>query len=319
VLTLDKIKAQINSRQVLIKSPTYNPYRTNLQSQFRSDLYPIPLNYFHELNPFTTIDLDTIEHLNYCHIITLRDGAISFSDFLLNNINRIQQLETHFLIRPELAPLIPEQFKSKFSSWRISQAKRIRPEEADNIFLFVLVGEDLISNIHNLKNQFLNLKDKIKSKNLILFQSQRKSPFENEWKDSTLFHELLDMIKTIFHDNKINYVKIKDVMATNSWHKIYCIDLFENHLLHSDNYLNHFIAARGGTIERFLLNNQDDIIFKLQLSLYHEMTIHPLPNIKTHFPEILFYKKKFPKSDLLWDKAFHHLIKKYCPQFPVNT
>ncbi len=313
MLTLDKIKAQINSKKVLIKSPTYNPYRTNLQSQFHSDIYPISLNYFHELNPFTTIDLDTIEHLNYCHILTLRDGAISFSEFLLNNINSIQHAETHFLIRPGLAPLVPEKIKSKFSSWKISHTKRIRPEEAEKIFLCALVGEDLISNINQLKNQFLELKDKIKTKNLILFLSHRKSPFENEWKESTLLHELLDMIKTIFHDNKIQYVKIKDVLATNSWHHTYCIDLFENHLIHSDNYLNHFIAARGGTIERFIINNQDDLIFRLQLSLYHEMTIHPLPNMKTHFPEILFYKKKFPHSDLLFDKSFHHLIKKILP------
>ena len=309
VLTLDKIKSQIKSRMVLVKHPTYNPYRTPFLDSYRADIYPVCLDYYHELNPFMAMDLDNIGYLNDCKVTTLRDGVVSFADFLLKNINKLQDLDTHFLVHPDLARIIPEHLKEKFSCWHHGHTKKMVAQESEKFFIFALAGEELVLDLDKTKLKLLEIKEWMNKKEIILFISNRKNPFQLLWNESVLLHEIIDLIKSIFPENKISYVTIKDVLNMNSWHKIYCLDLFNNTLIHSDNYLNHFIAARGGMINDFNSSPMDDIIFKMPLSLYHEIRLTPLPKFKSIFPEVLFYKKKHPQSELLTDPVFYQLLK----------
>jgi hypothetical protein len=126
------------------------------------------------------------------------------------------------------------------------------------------------------------------------------------WKESYAGYEVVEAIKNEIPDKKINFLSYRDLLEVPSWQDTYCIDLTTNHLVITDSFVNHYLAARGATIEAFSGNK--DLVFEIDLSFNHKIQFSPLPQIESIFPEMVFYKKAAATKDYAFDPVFHALL-----------
>lgn len=306
---LENIKEQYKSRKVLIKQHYYAPYKLGFSEQFRADIYPAGLDYYHELNPLLLLNIASLDHLNQFKTTLVRDGAASFSSFLMKNFQAIPKLKTHFIIHPHLARLVPANLRSKFSCWNIYQPNQLPVSKAKKIFITCPAAEHSTPPLKDVRAALEKLKTISPDCEIDLFIPNRKSPFTNSWKESYLSYELVALIKEMIPNHKLTFLTAKEVLEISSWKGIYCLDLLENRIIISDNYLNYHIASRGGTISSYAPEKNDNPIFQMALSFYHHLQIIDLPECDNMFAELIFYKKQSSILEHLIDPKFYQLLK----------
>lgn len=305
---LDNINAQIKRNEVYSKLNFYHFQRPAEATQLTGDFFPIMMDYYHELNPAFIYNLAP-ENIDMMPAMTVRDGAIVLGAYVLKHFQQIPSLQTHFYISKSLAHLIPGNLKSHFSCWHIQQKKKIRPQEAKSIFIHGVIS-DLSVDLNEVKNKLMILTETHPDCKIELFLPIRRSLFNQSWMDSNLSHELIELIKSFFPQKKLQFLNLREILDRTSWRNIYTIDLLEDSLVISDNFLNHFIAARGGCVSSFSETPDENMFFELDLSLHHKIQFSPLPEVKNIFAELIFYKKQMQAKDPITDPNFHLLIKK---------
>ena len=142
-----------------------------------------------------------------------------------------------------------------------------------------------------------------------LFLPIKRNPFELIWKESYIGYEIVEMIKTILPNKKLKFLTHRDLLEGSSWQDTYCIDLLTNKLILTDSFLNHFIAARGGTISTFGGNEIKDHFFEIDLNFNYKIQFAPLPEAESIFAEMMFYKKQAGSRDYVSDPVFHDLLR----------
>jgi hypothetical protein len=304
---LEAINRQLKQKKVLVKQSFYQNVPNNLRD-FYGDLYPLAHNYYHELNPAFMVQAFGPAILNNFATVTVRDGLAGFGTYVMRNYQTFAKLKCHHFIPEILAPLLPPSSDGLFSCYKIYHPKSLPISQARRVLITGIISQDTIETQEKTFQRMEILKDVPTSTPVDVFLPQRRNPFGTPWKETYPHYELILYLKELMPKHDINFVTMQSLLDQTMFNGIYCLDLFRNPLTLTDNYLNHFIASRGGFISSFETSSDPSSLFELDLSFYHRLQIVPLPKVESIFPELVFYKKQHPNRDSLVDAKFHRLI-----------
>lgn len=306
---LETIKEQFCKAKTLSKS-TYYRYHASQSGKFAGELYPFSVDYFHELNPAFLFKINQIDLLKKYPAVTVRDGEISFGEFILKNHQAISRIKTKFLIHPDLAQIVPDSLKDSFAAWNIVHSRSLQIKEAKRILILGIMNEQTLPPIAEIKKELDKLKVISPKVEIDIFLPIRSHPFGLPWKESFIGYRTIEMLKEILPHNKFNYLGHSELMEKTSCYGTYCLDLMTKKNVIADSYLNHLLSSRGATISSFETADVKNNIFEIDLSLGHKIQFSPLPNVDSIFPEMIFYKKQASTLDYAADPNFHSLFRK---------
>jgi|GEM_PF-3315529 hypothetical protein len=306
------IKKQFLSSKSLVLPKYHYGIKRELWPPFNRDLYPVSLEYFHELNPYFLCNLYRKEFFKFTDVITVRDGYVTFADFLLKNASNFNELGTKlFIIHPELAPLVPQNIRHYFATWQIVQKNQITLNEASKVVVFGLVCDHYIGSISKLKEKLKTLSQIKKDAKIEVYLPVRRNMFERTDKESILIHEVMKILTTAFSGRDFYILNTEDMFESSNMKNNYFFDLAPDKFITSDNYLHYYAQSRGGTVNNSSLKvAPKDSLFNLDLSLHHELHVTPLPQGRNVFMDILLYKKQNAYvKDFTYDPNFHSLLR----------
>jgi hypothetical protein len=252
-------------------------------SQIFSELYPQCLEYFHELNPGFLFKISKAEYLAQFRDMTVRDGALGFGSFILKSFQLLPNIKTHFFIDQHLTPLVPNNLKQQFSCWQIVQKKKIEISKAKRIVITGLMNEQSLPPVEDIKKLLETLTAVTPSAEVEVFLPLRNNPFGLLWKESFIAYQVIEMVKSVLPNHKLTFLGHSDLLEHPSLQNAYCMDLMTSRMTISDNYLNHYMAFRGGTISTFSEAERQDHVFEIDLSFNHKVQFFPLPKCDSLF------------------------------------
>lgn len=307
---IDILDTQFKSGRSLTQSKHYSVVKREHWPKFFWDMHPLAQDYYHELNPYFLFNMYRADFFKFAKVMTVRDGAMNFSTFLIDNIQLIPKLGTDlYLIHPSLAPLVPDNIASYFGSWTLSQSKQIKITEAKKIILFGFICEQYLKDPDLLPEKLKVLANIREDVEIELYIPIRKNIFERHSKESiihyTVFGHILDALK----GKKYKILNSEHFFQKTDFKNTYLLDLAHDNFLVSDNYLHYYVISKGGTVSGISQTPPKDSIYNLALSLHHELHVTPLPKNKNIFIDLLFYKKRNPNSELLYDPIFQSLVR----------
>lgn len=307
---LETIKEQYSKGKTLSKSHFYQQLH-HPAGQIFGELYPLAVDYYHELNPAFLFKVNQIELLKQFSAVTVRDGAVSFGDFILKNFQTIPKIKTHFIIHPRLAPLVPSNITSSFSSWKIVQKNKTTIQDAKRILIIGLMNFQVLPELNAIKKQLAVLEKVPSSTEIDIYLPFRSNPFGLPWKESYLGYEFIEALREVLPKNKFNFMTNPELVEKASWNGTYCLDLMSSKLVISDSYMNHHMASRGASISTFDQLEDEKSFFEIDMSLSHKIQFSPLPKVDSLFPEMIFYKKQASTVVYNSDPRFHALLRQY--------
>lgn len=310
---LDIIRSQFDSGNGPTKNKFYHLSQIDRRPPYYFEFYPLGQDYFHELNPYFLFNYHNKEIFKISKLVTVRDGLLSFSNFILGNFTDFSSLESGpMLIHPDLAPLVPPTLRDQFAVWKRVQKNQIKLTQAKKVIIFGFLNEEYLGPIEELSRRLSPLRKIPKSTKVDVCVSIRKHIFESQHRDSLIPFQVISLIKELLPEHELNFVKMNELLETTDFFESYLFDMAYDQFLVSDSYLHYFTQSRGVTVNNdTLMTSPKDSIFSLDLSLYHELHICPLPQVENKFSEIYFYKKfKAKSSNLLFDQSFQNLLRK---------
>lgn len=306
------IQSQFKSGRTLTQSKYYNSVRRDLWPKFYWDFYPLAQEYYHELNPYFLFNFYRNDYLSFSEVTTVRDGYLTFANFLLTNFNSWDKLETGpMLIHPDLAPLVPQHLAENFSTWNIVQPKKQNLKDAKKVFIFGLLSDEYLGSLESFQERIQVLKDVHPDASVEIYLPLRKNIFELKGKDSVLSQEVVSAIKDILPGRKLKFLTGEHFFEITNFKNSYFFDLNYDRFLVSDNYLHYYVQSRGATVNNGSLDEAPkDSFFSFEMSLHHELHVCPLPKDKNVFTELIFYKKANPSvKEFLFDPGFQTLLR----------
>lgn len=306
------IQKQYSSGRTLTQSKYYNSVRRDLWPKFHWDFYPLAQEYYHELNPYFLYNIYRPDYFSFSDVITVRDGYLTFANFLLTNFGTFDSLETGpMFIHPDLAPLVPAALSEHFACWQIVQPKKITLEEARKVIIFGLLSEEYLGSLDSLAERLTPLKNLSPETGVEIYLPLRKNIFEYEGKDNVLAHDVISLIKDVLPGRKLKFLTGEHFFEITNFKNNYIFDLAYDRFLVSDSYLHYYVQSRGATVNSGCLDQApEDSFFRLDLSVHHELHFTPLPKVPNLFGELIFYKKANSSvKDLMYDKGFHSLLR----------
>src|SRR5665647_1097106 len=114
-LMYENIEQQLKSGKSLTQSRYYSHVKREFWPKFFWEMYPLAQEYYHELNPYFCFHFYRPELIRFSKTVTVRDGYVTFAQFMLKHFSTLDELGTHFIIHPSLAPLIPPNLTEHFS------------------------------------------------------------------------------------------------------------------------------------------------------------------------------------------------------------
>lgn len=306
------IKEQFESGKALSQSKNYGSIKREMWPKFFWDLYPLAQDYYHELNPFFLFNMYRPDFFRFAKVITVRDGYLPFANFILTNFNTFSKLEAgQLLIHPDLVKIVPSNISSQFGCWQIVQKKQIELSQARKVIVFGFVCEQYLGNNDLLKERIKELSTISPDASIELYLPIRKNVFEVHSKESLAIHLLMDAIKEILPGRKVKYLTSEHFFDITDFKNTFVFDLAADNFMVTDNYLHYYVQSRGASVNNNSLRNAPaDSIFSLDLSLYHELHVTPLPKAKNVFTDLLFYKKENPGvKDLHFDPVLQSILR----------
>lgn len=303
------IKTQYQSGKALVQQKNNSITKNFGSPSFYYDFNPVDRPYYHELNPFFTFNISEDRFFNFAKTFTVRDGLVNFGAFILKYADRIPNLETHFIIHPDLAPLVPSHLKQFFSVWLLSQAKKIEIHQAKKIIIFGIVNDNYIGQLENLKQRFQVLNQVMPEAEIEVCLPIRRNPFDLHHKESTLCYEVMNIIKDAVRGRAIKIINSASMLQKNNFRDSYLLDLAPDKFFVSDNYIHYLSASQGGTVEAMANQPPDEAYFEIALSPYHVISIAPFPDIPSRYSELLRYDESKTVSNPETDPLFQTLFR----------
>lgn len=314
---LDLINAQFENGRSLSQNRYHDFSNRGRWPNFHWELYPLAEEYYHELNPFFLYNLYSKSFYNVVSFFTVRDGYVTFADYILKNFQRIPKLGAYYLIHKDLAPIVPPNLRQYFSCWELCQPKKIKLNEAKTVVIFGLICDQYLGNYKLLEERLQVLKDIHPDASIELFLSQRKEPFDREGKEVVTHFELVAMIKDILPGRKIHFLKTQEFLAKTHFTDLYFFDMGGDNFLVADKYIHYYVASRGGTVNQLQQEAPKNSVFEIAVSFHHNMHVVPFPeNVESIFIDMLFNSKNFPTTDNVLDYHLQRFLKKHLRPMP---
>lgn len=305
----EQIKTQLRSGKALVQQKHQSIIKQNNSPNFVKDFNPVETAYYHELNPYFTFNISEDRYFRFAKTFTVRDGLVNFGAFILKYADLIPNFETHFIIHPDLAPMVPAHLKSFFSIWELSQKNEMNICEAKKILIFGIVNDNYIGQLESLKRK-LQLLNQISPKTLIeVCLPIRKNPFDLQYRESNLCYEVLNIIKDATQGRQIKIIDTTTMLQKNNFRDSYLIDLAPDKFFISDNFVHYLFASHGGKVEAMPNMPLQEAYLEIALSPYHCISVAPFPDVASRYSEILRYKEHATSNDPVTDPLFQTLFR----------
>lgn len=311
---LEIIKQQYSSGKSLVLGKYSHLHLREHWPKYYYDMFPMVQDYYHELNPYFTFNIMNINVCNFTDTLFVRDGMLTFANFILRNYTEILKMKTHFIIHPDLAPIVPPNLCSKFSCWKIIQPKKIKLEKSKKIMISGIPTRHYIEGRNNLIQKLSCLKELKADQPIEIFLPMRQNIFEPNMRENTFIYDTLTTIQELTAAKKIKFITEKEFGERTSFNDTTLIDLTVDNFMVADNYIHYIVATKGGSVSALDTKAPADSYFKIDLSLSHEVHFMPLPKVNSIFVDLLlaFKSQPFPATDNL---QIHSLLRQNNPIF----
>lgn len=311
---LEIIKQQFASGKSLMLGKYSHLHMREHWPKYYYDMHPVVQEYYHELNPYFTFNISNLNLYNFTHTLFVRDGMLTFANFILRNYAAISKFKTHFIIHPDLAPIVPTHLRSQFSCWKIVQPKKIKLENSKKIIISGILTRHYIEGRNNLTQKLKCLQDLATEQPIELFLPMRLNIFEPNMKDNVYLHDTLRIIYELTAGKKVTFLTDKEFGERTSFKDNTLIDLTVDNFMVADSYIHYIVATKGGSITALDSRPPTDSYFKMDLSLNHEVHLMPLPQVESIFVDLLLASKSqpFPTLDSL---KIHSLLRQNNPYY----
>ncbi len=311
--TFEKIKNFLDSpvSYALIKNKDL--FRDHYYAQSYSDALPMTDHYYHPLNPCFLFELTGPAIMQHSPIITIRDGYLSFMDFLLNNHQAFNHWNTLFLVPKVYEKLIPPHLASFFIGYDFSQEKNNRIERTGEKFIFAYLTEEYLgNNIEECFNKIaLSPEDRV-----TLFLPQETN-LEKVSYNNIFAQEFIFKLSHKLKDHSVRHINTHDFLNTSDFSSYDFIDLAPDHALVYDNFIKFLMASRGCQ-SVFSSRNQTPLL-TLNVSMFHQMNLYEIKPHNDIFSELLLFKKQNPNKKLLEDSYFSGTLRHFMKSSPHET
>lgn len=304
------LKIQFESGKALTQNRYYHSVKKEFWPRYYDQLYPLGKEYYHEFNPYFTFNVHSPEFFRFAKTFTVRDGAISFGDFLLKHHQYINKWGTHFIVHRDLAPLIPSNLAPYFSLWQTWQPKKVTPHEAKKIIILGLMCDQYVKDMESITSKLEVLKEVSEDIEIEAYLPLKSNPFEKKSSESFIVHETMNLIRNFLPKKQVKILSTNEILERPNFKGTLAIDLRPDLFLVADNYLDYHMASKGGTVGEMAEKAPPNVIFEVPLSLHHYLTISPLEHVESRFVDLLYYRKKFQVKDILFDPIYHDLVRK---------
>lgn len=297
--TLDKIKNFINSPISYVQLKNNDFFREAYHSNSLGEALPLTEHYYHPLNPCFLFELVGPGIMQHAPIITIRDGFLSFMDFLLNNHQSIPHWNTTFLVPKNFEKLIPTHLSPYFIGYDFSQKESPKGREK---FIFSYLTEEYLGSDIDLTLNKLDISD---NDRVTLFLPQEtnleKISYNNIFAEKFLFKLSLKLRNT-----DVRHINTHDFLNTTDFSQYELIDLALDQYLVSDNFI-HFLMSSRGCRNVFKMCTEK-AIYSLDMSMYHQMNLYEITPDNDLFSELLLYKKQ-RAGKLIEDPYFTSILR----------
>lgn len=300
--TLDKIKSFMASPVSYTLIREYDFFRSNYHNPSLADAQPMTEGYYHPLNPCFLFELAGPAIMRHSPIITVRDGFITFMDFLLNNHQALSRWNTLFIVPQSYERLIPYHLSSHFLGYQLSQ-KTHKKTNSKFIFGYLTeeyLGSDIEKTLSKIK---LDPEDKV-----TLYLSQEtnleKVSYNNIFAQEFLF-KLADKLKS----HEVRHINTSDFLNTSDFSQYELIDLASSHGMVFDNFVHFLMASRG--CQSVYPQKTSNALMSIDLSMFHQLDLYELTPHNECFSELLLYKKQNPAKRLIEDPYFSSFLKHF--------
>lgn len=304
---LEKINSQFQSGRVLNQSRYFNSVDRGLYPKAYWDLHPNNQEYYHELNPFFIFNVYRPEMLELSKTMTLKDGLLPFTNYVLHNLPLLTKSETLLFIPPSYAPVVPHSLKHKFASWHLVQPKKQKIQDAKKIIIFGILNESYLYSLKAVEEKLLPLLAISDVTPIEIYLPMRRNSFVGD-KDSIFNLEVVSLITKTLASKNIKLLRYHEFHEISNFRDTYLIDLMYDRILVGESYVDYLVASRGGTVHNFAQVPPKDSLFDLALSFHHSLHIAPLPEVESVFPELLMEKKQYSK-EVMYEPGFFSFLR----------
>jgi hypothetical protein len=290
--------------------PKYAVLRNHLNNNNVNDHYkPVGNSYYHDFNPNFTFNIKDERFLKFTPTLTLRDGLLTFGRFILRHQKLIPKMKVHFLIHPDLAAFVPVKLKNQFSTWQLSQQKKIEFHDANKIIIFAIAHESYLNSLDHVRLQLNNLKKIPDHIQIEVCLPMRKDVFDVTEIDSIFLHKAMILIQETFPGKSVTIIRPSDLISRADFRGQVLFDLAPDNYFVSDNFMHYLVAGRGGTVNLMPQIKPKDAFFTIPLSLYHKLHLAPLPDIESRFESLLIYSRVSKHINPLCDPVFQNIMR----------
>ena len=302
--TLDKIQSFVNNPTSFVKLKWESFLKDSLHSKEEpwGQSFPLTEDLYHPLNPCFLFELTNQVLLQHASVITVRDGFITFMDFLLKNHQKIPHLGITFLIPISLEKLVPQHLKSFFLGYEFNQELSNNPTDRKLIYAH-LTEEYLGENIsESLKKVHFPDGQKV-----TLYLSEERNLSKRNYNNifsQKFFFQLYQQLQNC----QVQLVNEITFFDETDYSQYDFIDLAYDNFLVSDSSISFHMASRGCRNVFPPQRSDRPSNYQIQMSLYHQMNIFEIHAKDQIFSEMLLLKKHNPHRDFLRDEtAKNHL------------
>lgn len=308
---LEIIEEQFKSGKTLTQSKFYNYVNRGNWPKFYWDFYPMGQEYYHELNPYFLFKMYRPDIFKFSQVITARDGFLTLSSYLVNNYkDLVKDGIRPIFVHKDFAPIVPTTLMDRMGCWEIVQKKQISLEEAKKVIIFGLMSEEYLGNLEELPQKLGPLKNIHPDATVELFLPMRKDIFGKNHKDNMAIYHALNHIKDAMPGRNVKFLRAEDFFEITDFKNSFFYDLNFDKMIVADNYLHYYVQSRGASVNNnSRLSPPKESLFCLDLSIFHELHITPIPKVTSIFPELIFFKKTNPGTDLNFDPNFQQLVR----------
>jgi len=274
---LQEIEKHLNrcsKSNILIKSWSAKPLSSNTtNSMWR--YFPLTEKYYFELNPSFVFDYRNIEDMLEYPYIQLRDGFLGLAYFFLVNPRPIDKSSTVFLVPKKFESLVPEFWKERVLLYDFNVKDIDQRDKKSSAYIYGQISpETFLDESYEERLEYIRKACQGNSFHFL-------TPFRNITYLNSHFNSIFTRnTMKVIHEKFGSDVNYEDNFVANNYTKVCKNDSFcsldKSHFYIYDDFLFHFLSARGAKPIERLSRKDREPVKKISLSLFHDINLYEL-------------------------------------------
>ena len=310
---------QCSKSNILIKSWTAKPL-SNITTNAMWRYFPLTEKYYFELNPSFVFDYRNIEDMLEYPYVQFRDGFLGLAYFFLMNPKPIDKSSTIFLVPKKFESLVPSFWKGRVLLYDFSVEDSSERDPSSAAYIYGQISPETFL-VQNYEDRLEDIRVACTGDEFHFLTPFRNITYLNSYFNSIFTRNTMKVIHKKFGSD-VNY---EDNFVASNYTKIRKNDSFcsldKSHFYIYDDFLFHFMCARGAKPIDKKNSDNGKPIKKISLSLFHNINLYELKK-PTNFileKKIEVKIRRIPVN--LSSESFYYycqiLFKEYSQEYPL--